>query len=298
MKTILRFEKIKTFEALNLSNAHINRYMETPNADSSIKNKKIFGSGNVVKDVKSRLNKNGLKPRKNAVLCMEALLTLSPEYFTDNKSIKDFTIGASKWLNDEFGENVLSVDLHLDESTPHIHAIILPITKDKRLSARDLFNKLTLKKFQKSYCNLMTEKTGIKFDYKEGSKAKHKDVKEYYEKVNKELPILKENDDLKNKVENLEIEIEEKEDHNFKLNEKVKRLEKEVETQQKEINRLTYFINEMKEQFFKLKNNYLKLIKSKRKTSEIESNELPELTIYSHPDNPEPEKKRKNKYRM
>ncbi|PSV60266.1 hypothetical protein C9J48_20430, partial [Photobacterium profundum] len=249
MKTILRFEKIKTFEALNLSNAHINRYMETPNADTKIRNKKIFGSGNVVKDVKERLNKNGIKPRKNAVLCMEALLTLSPEYFTSKEATKNFTIAAAKWLSDEYGENVLSVDLHLDESTPHIHAIILPITEDGRLSARDLFNKLTLKKFQKSYCDLMSEKTGIDFDYKEGSKAKHQNVKEYYTKINKELPALKENDDLKAKVENLENELDEKEDENYQLNGKIKKLEKDISIQNEEISQLKSFIEKLTKKF-------------------------------------------------
>jgi len=301
MKTVLRFEKIKTFTALNLSNAHINRYIDTPNADKKIKNKKFFGSGNVVKDVKDRLKKNGIKPRKNAVLCMEAMLTLSPEFFTDKTSIKNFSIAACKWLHDEFGENVLSVDLHLDESTPHIHAIILPLTNDGRLSARDLFNKLTFKNFQKTYCETVKEKTGVHFTYKEGSKATHQDVKEYYTKVNNELPVLKENEELKAKIETLENEIENKEEENFELKGRVKKLENDVKIQNEEISQLKNYINKILKQFKKLKLAYQSLTKKKNNNSVTDILELPKLTIYNHPDSDEFEtkkKKKKNKYRM
>ena len=40
----------------------------------------------------------------------------------------------------EFGEeNVVSFIIHLDELNPHAHAVIVPITKDGRLSAKDMF---------------------------------------------------------------------------------------------------------------------------------------------------------------
>lgn len=32
----------------------------------------------------------------------------------------------------------MTADLHLDEKTPHIHYVVVPITKDKRLSAKEL----------------------------------------------------------------------------------------------------------------------------------------------------------------
>lgn len=64
MKTILRFKKIKTFEHLNLSNAHINRYLDTPNSNPDINNIHIFGSKNLVKTVKDRLKKKELIQEK------------------------------------------------------------------------------------------------------------------------------------------------------------------------------------------------------------------------------------------
>lgn len=47
----------------------------------------------------------------------------------------DLTAAAAavkKWLIEEFGkENVVSLDLHLDESTPHFHAVVVPIVNGK-----------------------------------------------------------------------------------------------------------------------------------------------------------------------
>ena len=59
----------------------------------------------------------------------------------------DSCSGIDRWATDiydfccrEFGEeNVVSFIVHLDELNPHAHAVIVPITKDGRLSAKDLF---------------------------------------------------------------------------------------------------------------------------------------------------------------
>ena len=59
----------------------------------------------------------------------------------------DSCSGIDRWAKDiydfcrrEFGEeNVVSFIVHLDELNPHAHAVIVPITKDGRLSAKDIF---------------------------------------------------------------------------------------------------------------------------------------------------------------
>ena len=55
--------------------------------------------------------------------------------------------GIDRWSKDiydfccrEFGEdNIVSFIVHLDELNPHAHVVIVPITKDGRLSAKDMF---------------------------------------------------------------------------------------------------------------------------------------------------------------
>ncbi|EGR2264784.1 MobV family relaxase [Vibrio aestuarianus] len=289
LKTILRFEKIKTFKDLRLSCDHVYRRIETPNANPEIKNFHIFGSKNIAKSVRERLKKKGIKIRKNSVLCMEAILELSPEYYEndiDKKKLTDFTKAGVKFLQENFGDNVINVVLHLDEKTPHLHAHIIPISDDGRLSARDLFNKITLKSFQKKYCQLMSKEINYQFTYEEGSKAKHTDVKKYYAMINDEL---KKNERLIENVVKLENKLMDEQDNNFALTNKVKKLENQIKLQQEEINGLNKLVKKLKKFLIKLK-------RVKKEPTDIPY-ELPELTIYNHPDKPKELNKKKRRNR-
>ncbi len=278
LKTTLRFEKIKDYNNLNLSNAHVYRYLETPNANPKISNKKLLGSGNVVRDVKCKFEKNNITPRKNAVLCIEAILSLSPDFFQSNTNTKDFAISARKWLISEFGDNLVSAVLHLDEKTPHIHAHIIPMTDDGRLSARELFNKSTLADYQKSYLNQM-KKVEPKLKYNQGSKAEHTKLKDYYSMVNKEI---EDNEELKDNIFKLENELEEKEDKIFFMGNKLKKLEKSIKSQNNEISKLKQFIEQLKDKVKELSNP---IKPEKEPEQEYEYQHLfPELNPNNFPD--------------
>ncbi|MDH5990866.1 plasmid recombination protein, partial [Vibrio aestuarianus] len=286
---------IKDYNNLNLSNAHVYRYLETPNANSKISNKKLLGSGNIVRDVKRKLEKNNITPRKNAVLCIEAVLSLSPDFFQSNANTKEFAINARKWLINEFGDNLVSAVLHLDEKTPHIHAHIVPMTGDGRLSARELFNKSTLPDYQKSYLNQM-KKIEPKLKYNQGSKAEHKKLKDYYSMVNKEI---EDNKGLKDNVLKLESELEEKEDKIFFMDNKVKKLERSIKSQDNEISKLKQFIEQLKD---KIKNLSNPSKQEKEIEQEYEYQHLfPELNPNNFPDsseyNEQEKKKSKNRFK-
>lgn len=107
LKTILRFEKIKTFKDLRLSCDHVYRRIETPNANPEIKNFHIFGSKNIAKSVRERLKKKGIKTRKNSVLCMEAILELSPEYYENDIDKKSLQILQKQGLS--FYKKILAI---------------------------------------------------------------------------------------------------------------------------------------------------------------------------------------------
>ncbi|MEZ8259384.1 MobV family relaxase [Vibrio cyclitrophicus] len=293
MKTVLRFEKLKSYKNIRLSNAHVQRYINTPNADSKVKNHVLYGSKNVMRDVKRKIKASGLKPRKNSVICMEAVLSLSPEFFEENKNekIKLFAKQAREFLKERYGKNLVGCYLHLDEKTPHIHAYIVPMTKDGRLSARDTFNKETLKEFQEYYCNKMNEIEGFHFEYKKGSKAEHKDIKEFYTEINNVSEIKKENDLLKEQVKNLEIEVEEKIDENFELKGKIEKIEKLFFDQSEKIEKLSSLVN-------KLKNKIKKLLGKNevKKESPVFKPDIPKLEISF--ENPEEEKELKKKRKI
>jgi Plasmid recombination enzyme len=126
------------------------------------------------------------KVRDDQVRCMEVILTASPEFFERDANGRAADMSQSQWFKDQltflektFGkENVLSCTLHQDEKSPHVHAVIAPITEDGRLSAKDLFNPKTLTDYQSQYAEAMTVHGLVRgVDH---SQAEHLDMKRMY----------------------------------------------------------------------------------------------------------------------
>jgi hypothetical protein len=191
---VCRIEKIKSWEALVARAMHSSRERTVCNADPNIKNLRLIDQ-NDEKSLKTLfVEKIGEQTiRSNVVLGIEMLLSASPQYFRpDNPAIPgayiqelvdNFVAASSQWLLDRYQERVLRADLHLDESTPHIHAFIVPIDHRGRLNSRALFNgRKQMSELQESFANAVKH-LGIERGVK-GSKAKHTDIKKYYTAVN------------------------------------------------------------------------------------------------------------------
>ena len=73
-----------------------------------------------------------LYPPENIAGSTDALA----QYFTD----------VVDWFDGRFGqENVVAAVVHMDETTPHLHLDLVPVTPDGRLSANALFTRATLR---------------------------------------------------------------------------------------------------------------------------------------------------------
>ncbi len=84
------------------------------------------------------------------------------------------------FISKKYGaKNIVRFELHMDEHTPHIHCITVPLTEDGRLSAKELVgNNKSLQETQDLYAEYMKE---FNLDRgKRGSKTKRTTVKEYY----------------------------------------------------------------------------------------------------------------------
>jgi hypothetical protein len=191
--SVCRIEKIKTWANLATSAQHTIRARETLNADLSVSNTWLIGAPD--SDInKLFLEKIGAQPiRSNAVLAIEMLLTASPDYFRPHDStlagvyipqrVEDFASACTDWLTTRYFDRVVRAILHLDESTPHIHAYIVPLDNRGKLNARELFNgRYKMSELQDSFARAV-EHLGIERGVK-GSKAKHTDIKKYYAAVN------------------------------------------------------------------------------------------------------------------
>lgn len=180
---ILRAEKLTSFGSITGSAMHTFREIPTPNADPSRTHKnKTWGAQDataVREAIKARLP---AKRRKDAVLCIEYLITASPEWFKTAPVRQQNTYfdKAVKWLEARHGkDNVVCVNMQLDETSPHLVAYVVPLTKDGRLSAKDfLGGRKVLSQMQTEFW----EQIGRPVDLQrgaEGSKATHTTAKQY-----------------------------------------------------------------------------------------------------------------------
>ena len=187
---ICRVAKIKTAQAGAAKTAHNYRLREAPNADTERKpmNHEYINTAkrNYWEMATERIQEAGAKVRHDSVRGVEVLLTASPEAFKRQADGSPNDWHESKWaeaniafLKDKFGEqNVVSCTLHQDELTPHFHAVVVPLTADGRLSAKDLFNPKTLRTLQTEYAEAMKPfgmERGV-----EHSRAKHEVMRHVY----------------------------------------------------------------------------------------------------------------------
>lgn len=198
---ILRTAKLKSVQNIRSSLLHNFREIPTHNADPSLTPlnfslPEMTNTESCMKIYENRM-KSIKTPRKNAVLAVEYLLATSPDWWKESsKQQQDEWI----WRNLLFllhkhgEENLISFTVQYDETTPHISAIVVPEV-DGKLNARAFFGgreKMSI--LQDSYA-LMMESFGLNRGIK-GSKAEHKDIKQYYSEVNTHENLLKQLDEL------------------------------------------------------------------------------------------------------
>ena len=182
---ILRTAKLKTMGNIGGSLAHSYRTIETPNADPNLtpKNHHTVATPEAVKQaIKDRLPE---KRRSDAVLCIEYLITASPEWEGWGSSLEDeFFKRSAQWLMDKHGaENIAGMSIHRDISTPQLVAYVVPIDQRGKLNCKNfLGGRAKLNKMQTDFANTVAD-LGLTRG-KEGSKAKHTSIKEYYHDIN------------------------------------------------------------------------------------------------------------------
>ncbi|MQI03954.1 plasmid recombination protein, partial [Escherichia coli] len=102
------------------------------------------------------------KIRKDAVKHIDGMITSDNKFFSNQTpaDTKRFFEHAKEFLEQEYGkDNLLYATVHMDEKTPHMHFGIVPITKDGRLSAKDVVgNKKALTSFQDRFNEYVNER--------------------------------------------------------------------------------------------------------------------------------------------
>ena len=120
------------------------------------------------------------KLRSDAIYMNSFVLTSDKEFFTELPltAEKEFFKDCVKFFADKYGaENIISAVVHKDETTPHLHMNLVPITNGK-LCSKDLYDRKKLSELQTEFY----EKVGKKWGLERGrfkSGAKHLTASEY-----------------------------------------------------------------------------------------------------------------------
>ena len=166
---ILRFAKYKGPEISNIE-AHNERrkekYASNPDVDLSRSkyNFHIVEPTDKYRKMSEALIKqyNCPRVRSDSVRIVETLITASHEFFRgmDMSEVRAYFQHAIDFLKDELGEDrIISAVVHMDEKTPHMHVSFVPITKDGRLSAKEIIgNRKSLTAWQDRYWQHMVSK--------------------------------------------------------------------------------------------------------------------------------------------
>lgn len=110
-------------------------------------------SNNWLQDINREIQAAGAKARSNSVMALDTIYTASPEFFQERTNAENdrFFRDCLKFHESHFG-HIISAVVHYDETTPHLHVISVPLTKDGQLSARDVIgNKSKMSKTQDSF---------------------------------------------------------------------------------------------------------------------------------------------------
>ena len=190
---IMRAKKLANMGSVAASMQHCYRERETHNADQE---RTPDNQHLVAKSTDEAMGKlRALLPekrRKDAVLAVEYVMTASPEWFAQAtpEQEKAFFRRSLQWLADKYGaDRIVTASIHRDEATPHLSAFVVPLTQDKRLSAKEFIgSRDKMRADQTTYAACVVDlglERGI-----EGSKATHQTIQQHYAAVERGVQPL------------------------------------------------------------------------------------------------------------
>lgn len=131
--------------------------------------------------VNGRIKELGLSPRKDAVVMNSFVLGSDKTFFDGLAKIEQYNFFSDcyKFFAERYGEeNIIAAVVHNDETTPHMHLNLMPVTKDGRLCSKQLFDKLQLQQLQTDFYETVGKRWGLQRG-KEGSQKKHLSTAEF-----------------------------------------------------------------------------------------------------------------------
>ena len=147
MYCIMRTEKRKRTDLSGIQRENdrtATEYNNRVEPGMDILNVSLVQSDNWMQDIQQEIDRAGAHTRSNSVVALDTIYTASPEFFQGKTNAENdkFFEDCLRFHQRKFG-HVISAVIHYDETTAHMHVISVPLTKDGRLSARDVIGNRT-----------------------------------------------------------------------------------------------------------------------------------------------------------
>lgn len=105
----------------------------------------LHARGTYARRIDDRLREAGItRVRKDAVKLCGVVISSDREFFSQlsAEQQREFFQRSYDFMAARYGkENILSAVVHMDETTPHMHLYLVPITPDNRLCCKEIFDK-------------------------------------------------------------------------------------------------------------------------------------------------------------
>ena len=282
-----RIEKTWTPDNAEPGRTHLNRELISREfVDPETDRKKNL---TISQAVKNRIREAGvMKIRKNQNIALEVILTGSPETMTglNEEQIDQWAQESLDWAGRQWGkENLVSAALHLDEKTPHIHLVVVPIvqgvsrrtrTREReikkkgikvqggtrnsdvnRLCANDLVTRPLLSSYHTSYAKEVGAKYGLERGVwaEPGSRKRHQSSIEYNRQLKRQeleewdmlASLVEDNEDMMNRLDQADVDLQNAQRQLDIINESLAQAEKRKEQVHKELEEEEKFLKEAKD---------------------------------------------------
>lgn len=272
MFCIMRTEKRKRTDITGIQKENTRTATEYNNKVSpgmDIFNVVLKESNNWLQDINNEIKAAGAKTRSNSVLALDTIYTASPDFFQGktNQQNDDFFKDCLQFHQEHFG-HIISAVIHYDETTPHLHVVSVPLTKDGRLSARDVIgNKSKMSKTQDSFFEQVGRgyglERGIHMDGQEKKQhisAQEHELREIKQEIAREkehLEAIEHSEEsariraqkCRQTAAELQKQVEVLQEERSKQHKSLLQLTEAANNKQKEVKHLNYTLQEKRDEF-------------------------------------------------
>ena len=162
---VARMQKMKSGNLVGVGNHNQRNTVNHSNKDIDVERSYlnydlVNRTENYKRDIEQFINDNKSSSRavrKDAVLINEWIITSDNQFFKDkdDKEIKDFFEQSKDYFAEKFGdENIRYAQVHLDETTPHMHLGIVPFNAEKSYQQRLFLIVKPYRRYKTNYQNI------------------------------------------------------------------------------------------------------------------------------------------------